>query len=191
MDTKKCSSCSESKSVLDFHKDKKGKFGVRANCKSCRNNEAQRAKRRDWYHRNKEERQKKIKEYSLSYGERRKQLHKERQSKDINYRIKRALRSRLYSAIKNNSKQASAVKDIGCSIEFFKSYIESKFKINMTWDNYGVYWHIDHRISVKHFVDKGVTNSKVINALSNLKPLHALDNLRKSSKIETRNYGVK
>ena len=182
MDIKKCSSCFISKPVTDFHKDKKGKFGTRANCKSCRNNDSERARRRDWYHKNKEQRQKKIKEYSLSYNERRKELHKERQSNDINYRIKRALRSRLYSAIKNNSKEASAVNDIGCSIEFFKHYIESKFSINMTWNNYGE-WHIDHIIPISKFdLSKRSEQLKACH-YTNLQPLWSEDNIKKSNRL--------
>ena len=61
MDTKRCSSCLEYKSVLDFHKDKQGKFGRRSDCKSCRNSEKQKEKRRKWYHENKESRKEKIK----------------------------------------------------------------------------------------------------------------------------------
>lgn len=37
----------------------------------------------------------------------------------------------------------SAVRDLGCSIEFLKSYLESKFTGNMSWENQGE-WYIDH-----------------------------------------------
>ena len=53
---------------------------------------------------------------------------------------------RLISAIKGNFKSGSAVKDLGCSIDFLKQYLEVKFYGKMSWDNYGIHWVIDHII---------------------------------------------
>jgi hypothetical protein len=51
----------------------------------------------------------------------------------------------LRTALKNNSKRGSAVKDLGCSIEELKIYLESKFLPGMSWDNWSPDgWHIDH-----------------------------------------------
>lgn len=66
--------------------------------------------------------------------------------------------------------------------------LEYQFDEHMSWENYGTYWHIDHRISVKSFVDKSVTCSKTINALANLKPLEARENQRKSFRNENESY---
>lgn len=64
---------------------------------------------------------------------------------DIQHKLKRNLRSRVRSALKNNQKTGSAIKDLGCSVEFLKEYLESKFRPGMSWDNYGPNgWHIDH-----------------------------------------------
>jgi hypothetical protein len=49
----------------------------------------------------------------------------------------------------------------------------------MTWDNWGD-WHIDHKQPVCTF-DKS-ENVSVVNSLSNLVPLWALDNLKKGKK---------
>lgn len=40
-------------------------------------------------------------------------------------------------------------------------------------------WHIDHIFPVKAFIDYGITDLKVINCLSNLRPVEAGDNLSK------------
>lgn len=109
---------------------------------------------------------------------------KDRYKNNINYRIARILRKRMNEAIKNNYKSGSAVKDLGCSIEYFvKEYMPSKFQEGMTWDNYGLYgWHIDHIIPLSSFdlTDRG----QLLKAChySNLQPLWAEDNLRKGSK---------
>lgn len=41
-----------------------------------------------------------------------------------------------------------AVKDLGCSVSDLKIYLESKFAVGMTWDNYGK-WHIESRRVLK------------------------------------------
>ena len=69
----------------------------------------------------------------------------------MNYRMKGILRHRLYLAIKGKFKGGSAVRDLGCSIEFFLQYIEDRFKSPMSWDNWGKIWEIDHIISLSHF----------------------------------------
>lgn len=73
----------------------------------------------------------------------------------------------------------------GYSEQELKSHLESLFAKGMSWDNYGFYgWHIDHIKPIKAFAEGGVTDPKVINALSNLQPLWAIDNLRKSAKYD-------
>ena len=59
--------------------------------------------------------------------------------------------------------------------------MELLFLDGMSWNNWGE-WHIDHRIPVSKF-DKE-TPMSIVNSLSNLRPLWALDNLSKSNKIE-------
>ena len=52
-------------------------------------------------------------------------------------------------------KKQSTEEIIGCSFEFFKAYIESKFEPWMDWSNYGLFnntpnygWDLDHKIPV-------------------------------------------
>jgi len=75
----------------------------------------------------------------------------------------------------------NTVEILGYSPMDLKCYLESLFTIGMTWDNHGE-WHIDHIIPVTSFdID---THPSIINALSNLQPLWAIDNLKKSNKYE-------
>lgn len=48
----------------------------------------------------------------------------------------------------------------------------------MSWDNRGE-WHIDHIVPVAVMVRDGITDPAIINALTNLQPLWAKDNLAK------------
>jgi len=102
-------------------------------------------------------------------------------------RLATNLRSRLRDAIKRNQKSGSAVRDLGCSIEFLKKHLEDQFTEGMSWSNYGRYgWHIDHIIPLDSF---DLTNrEELLKACNytNLQPLWAGDNLRKGSKMQTK-----
>lgn len=45
-------------------------------------------------------------------------------------------------------------------------------------------WHIDHIFPIKAFVDHGISDLKIINALDNLRPVDAIENLRKNAKYD-------
>nr|DAK90738.1 MAG TPA: Protein of unknown function (DUF723) [Caudoviricetes sp.] len=62
------------------------------------------------------------------------------------------------------------------------SRIEFQFKDGMSWENYGE-WHIDHKKPISRFLAQGITEPKIINALSNLQPLWAKDNLSKGDRF--------
>jgi len=106
---------------------------------------------------------------------------KNRMEKDPNFKLARTLRTRLLKAIGSNQKNGSAVKDLGCSIDFLKEYFENKFQEGMSWENHGE-WHIDH---IKPLASFDLTNrEQFLEACNytNLQPLWAKDNLSKSSK---------
>lgn len=92
------------------------------------------------------------------------------------------LRSRLNKAIKGNYKAGSAVKDLGCSIDEFKVYMENLFEEGMTWDNWGRKgWHIDHKIALAKFDLSKPEEFKKATHYTNLQPLWAKDNLKKGA----------
>lgn len=110
---------------------------------------------------------------------------RKQRKENIQYKLACNLRVRLNRAMKHNLKAGSAVKDLGCSIDDFKSYLEKLFLPNMSWDNYGNgndKWNIDHIIPL-HSVD--LTNRddflKVCH-YTNLRPLWQPDNQRRNRK---------
>ena len=105
---------------------------------------------------------------------------------DIQYKLSRRLRNRLYCALQGNFKNGSAVKDLGCSIDELKTHLESKFQSGMTWDNWSFEgWHIDH---IKPLASFDLTDRKQLLLAchyTNLQPLWAIDNLSKGDRTES------
>jgi len=72
---------------------------------------------------------------------------------------------------------------LGYTPEELVRHIESLFEDGMSWDNHGE-WHIDHVKPISAYLDEGVTDPSIVNALGNLRPLWAKDNLVKGSRFE-------
>jgi hypothetical protein len=86
----------------------------------------------------------------------------------------------LNQAFKKNYKTGSAVSDLGCSIEEFKLYLESKFLPGMTWDNWSrTGWHIDHIKPLSGFDLTDPIQLQDACKYINLQPLWASDNISK------------
>jgi len=60
---------------------------------------------------------------------------------------------------------------LGCSANEVKLYLESKFKLNMTWNNYGTCWDIDHIVSLASFDLSDSEQLKKACHHTNLQPL--------------------
>ena len=104
----------------------------------------------------------------------------------ISSKIAKNLRSRLSIALNNNSKRGSAVGDLGCSIEFLKEYLESRFYnsedgIPMSWSNYGKNgWELDHIKPLSTFDLTNLEQFKEACNYTNLSPSWRADNRAKS-----------
>lgn len=86
-------------------------------------------------------------------------------------------------AIRGGSKTGSAVRDLGCTIPEFRSYIEALWAPGMSWDNWGCgpgTWQIDHRSPLASF--DLTQRAQVLEAclFINLQPLWTEENNRKS-----------
>ena len=108
--------------------------------------------------------------------------HKERLKTEIGYRLAYYLRVRLNKALKGNYKSGSAVRDLGCSVEELKIYLESLFRDGMNWGNHGE-WHIDHKKPLDSFDLTDRTQLLEACHYTNLQPLWAKDNLKKGNKL--------
>lgn len=77
-------------------------------------------------------------------------------------------------------KHDKSINILGYTPQQLKQRIEFQFKEGMSWSNYGK-WHIDHKKPVSLF--DAETPVHIVNALSNLQPLWAKDNLSKGKKF--------
>ena len=71
----------------------------------------------------------------------------------------------------------------GYTFEQLATRIEFQFKDGMGWDNRSE-WHIDHKKPIARFLEQGITDPKIVNALSNLQPMWASENRSKGAKFE-------
>jgi len=109
-----------------------------------------------------------------------------RRAIDLEFRIMKCMRARLSRAVRSPNRAGSAVRDIGCSIEFFKQYIASKFLPWMTWDNWTKKWQLDH---IKPLASFDLTDREQFLAAchyTNLQPLGILAHHRKTAEERRR-----
>lgn len=193
---KKCYKCNKSKYLSEFNKDSSCKDGYMYKCKGCE---------KEYYKNNKETIKNKNKEYIAknyqrvrksnrvstkkyyaknkeSSLKRTKLNHKKRIKHDISYKIACNLRRRLNYAVKG-AKAGSHIRDLGCTASELVKYLESKFKIGMSWNNYGYYgWHIDHIIPLSKFDLTNYEHIRQACHYTNLQPLWWKENISKSNK---------
>ena len=108
---------------------------------------------------------------------------KNRRERDPMFKVLSNLRTRIHEVLtaKHIVKEATTKKLTGCTLEYLKNYLEKKFKDGMSWDNYGQ-WHIDHIRPCASFNLLDPIEQKICFHYTNLQPLWAEDNLKKSNK---------
>lgn len=95
----------------------------------------------------------------------------------------KSMRAMLRDSIRRGgtSKTGRTEDKLGYSYDKFSKRIEMNFQAGMSWENYGE-WHIDHTKPVARFIEQGITDPKLINCLSNLRPMWASENIKKGAK---------
>lgn len=110
-----------------------------------------------------------------------------RRQNNIQYRLANTLRCRLRHALHGRVKSGSAVRDLGCSVDFLIKHFESQFLPGMNWSNYGIgikCWTIDHIIPM-YLVDLSLPENQLkVCHYTNLRPMWFLDNIKRYSERE-------
>ena len=191
-----CNQCKKEKNILEYPRDKYTKDGFTSSCKECRY-----AKTRDWARKNYLENKEEViksktewrrKNWDKVYKQRkesgyckrsRKKWYHNRGKFNINWVISERIRSRVRSVLNGKVKSKSTLELLGCSIDDLKNHLQSKFYADMSWENYGSYWHIDHIRPCASFNLQNEKEQKICFHYSNLQPLTAKDNLNKGARL--------
>jgi len=193
METKVCSKCGVEKEVCEFYNSTKSLNGKRPECKVCSNkasldyNKNNKDKintiKQKYVDNNKEKVKQTKKNWFIKNPSYQKEWAMHNYKTDVIYRLKVIMRARLQLFLKRKKsfKNGKTFEIIGCTPEFLKEYIESKFTEGMNWDLVGQYIHIDHIIPLS--IAKTENEIYELCHYTNLQPLWAKDNLKKSNKI--------
>ncbi len=207
MKYKICTTCELKKTINKFHKDNSREDGIYPICKKCRvfyynKNREKIIKHKKIYRENNIE---KLKKYSAKYRKKNRaqcnewskayywkhieekriynnNYKKLRKQKDVGYKVLCNLRTRLWLALKGNPKLSTTLKLVSCSIRKLKLHLESKFKLGMTWGNYGKIWELDHIKPCCKFNLTKLKQQKQCFHYTNLRPLTISKNRQKAGK---------
>jgi hypothetical protein len=196
---KKCMKCNIEKSITCFGKDNSRKDGLKYKCIECdkqfqkhiypKHKNKHNLYMKEWYQNNKNIHKKSSKNWVKNNIERNQENQsnyrknnlekireydnnwkKEKRKNDLNYRIKINLRERIRTALKENWKRGKTIQLLGCSIEEYKLYLEQQFTSEMSWENYGIYWEIDHIIQLHTLDLTKIENQEIAFNYRNTRP---------------------
>lgn len=119
---------------------------------------------------------------------------KELKEKNPQYKLSQNISSAIYISLKENNikKNNKYFQSLGYTITELKEHIESLFKANMSWDNYGE-WHIDHVIPQSKFNYNSMDDLEFKDCwgLHNLQPLWSTENISKNNKFISHQYHIR
>lgn len=139
-------------------------------------------KTRDWTAANQDRNRETRKIYRENNREKFNQYCLERRNSDPLFKMRGDIRNLIALSLrkKNFLKKNRTEEILGCTFDEFLNHIESQFLPGMNWGNRSE-WHIDHIIPLA----SAKTEEEILrlNHYTNLRPLWAIDNLKKGSKI--------
>ena len=175
--SKQCTKCYKTKPLTEFYLKKDGYR--RGECLECFSQQGM-----AWARKNKE----KMREFHRNYyakvkkGER---PHRYEASKirSSNHKIIKNIVSCKKLGKEISVREETFFKHFGCSGKVFIQRFERYFEKNpgMGWHNYGA-WHMDHIKPMKEFSLDTKANRKLCNYYTNLRPVWAKFNMKKSAK---------
>ena len=178
---KKCSKCGIVRLKSNFYKDCIRKDGYNSECVFC--SKEYYYINRDWVLNNRKTYVKKNRAKINFY-------QKKRRVSDLNFKLAHNLRVRTNKAFKSqNVRKTNKTFDLlRCSHSFFKNWIIHQLYVNMTLENYGSVWQIDHCLAVASFDLLDENDIRKCFNWVNLRPMYVKDNIVKGDKTDMRLY---
>ena len=173
-DMKICSKCKTISSKSNFNKDVSTRDGLNPICKVCR---------LKYYNDKREQKLQYQKLYANQNRLRINNYEKNKRETDFNYKIAHNIRVKTNRAFKSLNNKMNIL--IGCSNSHLRKWIIYQLYGDMTLQNYGIIWCLDHSITLKKTNENNLY--KYTNWI-NLRPMYIKDNISKGSKIDNRLY---
>jgi len=111
-----------------------------------------------------------------------------KRGESIKYRISGSVSRRIRTSLYNNNSKAGCHWEnlVGFTLSELMFHLSSLFTAEMSWNNYGSYWEIDHKIPINAFNFKTTDDVgfKYCWSLENLQPLEKIANRSKGAKVD-------
>jgi hypothetical protein len=148
-----------------------------------KNKEKQLSYQKEYRINNREKKLSSNKKYYINNKEKYNEYEKNKRLNDPIFKLTSNVRARLRAYLKTTgiTKSKRTFDIVGCSPPELKDYLEKKFTEGMSWDRIGKEIHIDHIIPLSSA--KSEDEIYKLCYYTNLQPLWAEDNLKKSDKI--------
>lgn len=136
--------------------------------------------------REKETRAKYNKENKEKLNEYHRKWKETKRNTDVNYRLQSNLSRRIryeLNTLLQGKKAKRTTEYIGCTIDDLKLHLEKKFVSDMTWENYGSAWHIDHILPCSSWNFQDSFECACCWNYRNLQPMFASENQSKNDRF--------
>jgi hypothetical protein len=182
---KECNKCKKIKSIIEYNPSKSNKDGYMNYCKECHKAQVQKNRFKyieydKQYAKDNWLKKKTDPKYQLKHRDYQREYKRKKRQCNI-FRLKENLRTYFYRKLTN--KINSVFKYLNCSIEELKLYLETQFDKNMTWENYGTYWEVDHIKPIEDFNFENEDEIYECWSYKNLQPLTINKNRTKRYKL--------
>jgi len=158
-----CKNCKIIKKLEEFPIRNDSNTGYRTICKDCKKNIMN-------------------KYYKDVYNKKR----RERNKNDIQYKIMKIHRVRIWKVLTKINKSRKSIDYLGCNVDILRKWLEFQFDKDMNWNNYGKLWTIDHILPISLFNLTSENEQNIVFNWKNLQPHR--DNFSKGNKIRLYEY---
>lgn len=184
-----CSRCGKLQPITEYYNCRSTTDGYRGQCKSCYA-ELDKIYKENMTLEQKEQRKQYERKYTKEHKEQLKQYQKEYRKKNTeklqqmeierhkNNRLNKNMSIGIYQALKENKAERHWETLVLYNLQQLKEHLEQQFTSEMSWDNYGSYWEIDHIIPQNLFniTDEKCKDFQICWSFANLRPLPIVEN---------------
>jgi hypothetical protein len=169
--------------LREYRQENKEKVRERDKKYRQENTEKIKERKKQYYQKNLE----KVREYYQENKEKINKYFRERKKTDPKFKLDKNIGTSIYKCLKSkglSKRETGWQKTVGYTVEQLKEHLEKQFTPEMTWENHGTYWHVDHIKPKSLFEYDSIDHPefKKCWSLDNLQPLEAKENMRKNNK---------